>query len=90
MCHTPPASTQPPAGSSPDVDPGALVARVFAQDATSRFTWSETEQPLDRPRPFMYGDRGGLLPGSDWNWAAQFPVVPGGVLTENDFEVVTV
>jgi hypothetical protein len=35
-----------------------LVARVFVQDAASRFTWSETEQPMDRPRPFMYGVRG--------------------------------
>ena len=59
MRHTPPASTpKAPAGASPDVDPGALVARVFVQEAASRFTWSETEQPLDRPRPFMYGDRG--------------------------------
>jgi hypothetical protein len=61
MRHTPPASTpQPSAGSSPGVDPGDLVARAFVQDAAPYFSWSERDQALDRPRPFMYGVRGHL------------------------------
>jgi len=61
-------------------------AFVDDSSATRRST-KDILAVCNRLRP---GDRGGLLPGSDWNWAAQFPVVPGGVLTENDFEVVTV
>jgi hypothetical protein len=56
--HAAGVNAKPSAGSSPDVDPGVLAARVFVQDADPCFTWSETERPLDRSRPFMYGDLG--------------------------------
>src|SRR3974390_806200 len=58
MRHTPPASTQPPAGISPDVDPDALVARVFVQDAARSITWSE-KRALSRPAPPLHVRRSG-------------------------------